>query len=371
MWSSSPFNSQRSVFSTAPRHKQSFGPSPLPSFYGAAEGRRNDQVVAQYASARLVNSVFAHARTQHLPAAQRPIRHPGEARSPYHAADRVVAGSGADDTGTPRMMPRAQIQTALTPPHYTPPTALAARAVGMDDAQVQGLQVRNRLRDDERRRRKIRKQREVMAEHTRRLQAQQEKQEALEREKRRRPAALGPGRHPKQASRLYSVLKRRVQHHDDENMYWGASLAPTSSTSAQKKKNLKVTFCPDEILGKDEEGAWVPHRQTDRAEYEERWFPGPGPDDYRRHKERRYARAKVLLQERVRRVQRNGGYENDYGLQQERIRNEIMIGHEDEDDSERESDQGGEEEEEYGGDRRREEEVVLLGMHGVDSEGAR
>lgn len=379
MWSSNPYSSQRSVFSNAPRHKQSFGPSPLPSFYGAAEGRRNDQVVTQYASARLVNSVFARARTQHLPAHQligRPICHPGEARSPYHAADRVVAGSSADDTGMPRMAPRAQIQTSLAPPSYAPPTALAARAVGMDDARVQGLLVRNRQQDDERRRRKIRKQREVMAEHTRRLREEQERRQEQGREKRRRTAALGPGQHPNSASRLYSVLKRRVQHHDDEAMYWGASLSSTSTTTSAARKNRKVTFLPDETLGQDEEGVPVPHHATDQAEYEERWFPAPTPEDYRCHKARRRERAVALMQERLQRVQRNGGYERDYGLQQERIRRETMVGHE-EDEDEREGEQGEEEweqeeeGEEYGGERRRADEVVLLGMHGVDSEGAR
>ncbi|KAK8102297.1 hypothetical protein PG984_015443 [Apiospora sp. TS-2023a] len=309
MWSSNPFNSQRSVFSAAPRHqnqKQSFGlSSPLPSFYGAAAGRRNDEVVTQYASSYRVKSVFARARTQHLPASQlvgRPICHPGEMRSPYYAADRIVAGNSADDTPLPQMAPRAQIQTSLAPPSYAPPTALAARAVGMDDASVQGFLMRNRLQDDERRRRKIRRQREAMAEQARQAREAAEKREELEKEKRRRPAPLGPGEHPMRASRLRSVLKRRSH---DNDMYWGPS--PSAFTSDSTKKNLNVTFHPDETLGQDEYGEWVPYRETSVADYEERCSPAPSAAHYRDHKAMRHERAAVLMQERLKRIERNGG----------------------------------------------------------------
>ncbi|KAK7972589.1 hypothetical protein PG988_006723 [Apiospora saccharicola] len=308
MWSSNPFNSQRSVFSAAPRHQNhpSFGPSPLPSFYGAAAGRRNDDVVTQYSSSRLVKSVFARARTQHLPASQlvgRPICHPGEMRSPYYAADRIVAGNSADDTPLPKMAPRAQIQTSLTPPSYAPPTALAARTLGMDDASVQSLLVRNRLQDDERRRRKIRKQREAMAEQARRAREAAEKREETEKDKRRRPPPLGPGKHPMGASRLRSVLKRRSH---DNDMYWGPSPSALTSDNSTKK-NRNVTFHPDETLGQDEYGEWVPHRETSVADYEMRCSPAPSAAHYRDHKAMRHERAAVLMQERLKRVELNGG----------------------------------------------------------------
>lgn len=356
----------------------------MPSFYGTAAGRRNDEVVTQFSSARLVNSVFARARTQHLPAAQlvgRPICHPGEARSPYHAADRVVAGSSANDSRTPRVAPRAQIQTSLTPPQYAPPSALAARALGMDDGCVQGLLVRNWLQNDERRRRKIRRQREVMAEQARLLREARTQQEHLEREKRRRPSPLGPGKHPQRAARLRSVLKRRS--HDNDMYYCGPSpsaqiLTPTStatSTSTKKKTHAKVTFRPDETLAQDEEGEWVPHRDTDIAEYEERWSPAPSVALYDSHKRRRHERAVALMEERRRRrVERNRGYERDYWIQQERIRCEIMVGHEGEGEGEDEDESEREEEGAHGedcGEEEEAEEVVLLGIQGVDSEGAR
>ncbi|KAK8070668.1 hypothetical protein PG997_010871 [Apiospora hydei] len=323
MWSSkkqSPYTNQRPVLlptpppthQKKPPHRPAPAPARQPAFFGAAIARQNDAVVTQFSTAR-VGAVFAHARTAHLPASRLvgPLRHPGVPRSPY-VSDRVVEGSSASDSRCdPLVAPRPFVRTALVAPHYALRDARAAGAAGASEGRVRGLLVRDRVRDEERRRRKIRRLREVVEEEARKVREVREREEAEERrvgEQRRKMEEEMREQEREERERPVPVsvlVPAPAQAHTQlpQNPHHGAP------TSKAKTKAKTVRFFPDPSLGMDiATGDPVPYRATDRRQYEARHHSSPqNNSNYLHHRAMRKQRAAALMQERVQRVQRNGG----------------------------------------------------------------
>ncbi|KAK7946349.1 uncharacterized protein PG986_010670 [Apiospora aurea] len=391
MWSSkkqSPYTNQRPVLlptpppthQKKPPHRPAPAPARHPTFFGAAAARQNDAVAHQFATAR-VGAVFAHARSAHLPTSQLvgPLRHPGVPRSPY-VSDRVVEGSSASDSRCdPLVAPRPFVRTALVPPHYALPDAGAAEAVGASEGRVRGLLVRDRVRDEERRRRKIRRLREVVEEEARKVREVRERKEAEERrigEQRRKMEEEMREKEREERechnNTINSRRRRRRRLHSSSksksNRLAKSPFPLPSPTqpkprrsclknphhgapkSKGKTKAKTVRFFPDTSLGMDTAtGDPVPYRATDRRQYEARHHSllQQNSNNYLHHRAMRKQRAAALMQERYQRVQRNGGIERDVEMQQRLMRRSISGG----------EDRGG--------------EVVMLGMTGVDGEGAR
>ncbi|KAK8877562.1 hypothetical protein PGQ11_002508 [Apiospora arundinis] len=369
MWSSSslsPFTTQRKVFSPS-HHHHSHGKQLVlasasastavaaatpdnqrkqqwPAFYGAPASRHNDDVTAQFSTAR-VAAVFAPDRNRHHPEPQPrlpPLPH--AARSPY-MTDRVVAGSSADDTRSAALQPRPRITTALAAPGYAPRTPQAARALKMGERCVDCLLIRDQKRETKR---QFRRKRELQ------LMAMEQQRRVLEEEERQRQKWLE------------EELKRQQQRQQQRIL------------NGEKKS---VSFAPDPVLAVDlETGAplpYAPWRYDDTDSYDDvetstrRWHAYRAsqventdlePDRQARFRawlerdwRQRMQKARYMMEERRRRVQRAGGPERDFWRQQRLYADALRSA----DDAEEEAVGNG------NGD-----EVVMLGMNGVDEDGA-
>ncbi|KAK8023825.1 hypothetical protein PG993_011891 [Apiospora rasikravindrae] len=410
MWSAkkkSPYTNQRPLLPNPPpthpkKHPHRPAPARLPTFYGAATARQNDAIVHQFSTSR-VGAVFVHDRHRHLSPSQLigPPRHPGVPRSPY-MSDRVVEGSSASDSRRdPRVAPRPYVRTALVPPHYAPPDARAAGAVGVGAGRVRGLLVRDWRREGERRRGKLRR----VGEERERMGLEQRRMEEEKRREQRREEELGrygggilqkplpkPQQEPDQQQRQLpqpppqqrqtarrgplppSSTTQPQQQPQQKQPARGGPIPRTLKTQPKPRrsclkqrgvnnnnnnngaprKKKAVRFNPNPSLGTDiETGDPVPHRETDRQLYEARH--AASLQQYLYHRAMRKQRAVVLMQERQLRVQRNGGIERDAEMQQRLMRQSIST----------EEGGGGSSDGRQCGE---EADVVMLGMPGVDGE---
>ncbi|KAK6839987.1 hypothetical protein PG987_005853 [Apiospora arundinis] len=332
MWSSSslsPFTTQRKVFSPS-HHHHSHGKQlalasasastavaaaaapdnqrkqQWPAFYGAPASRHNDDVTAQFSTAR-VAAVFAPDRNRHHPEPQPrlpPLPH--AARSPY-MTDRVVAGSSADDTRSAALQPRPRITTALAAPGYAPRTPQAARALKMGERCVDCLLIRDQKRETKRQFRRKRELQLMAMEQQRRVQEEEERQ---------------------RQKWLEEELKRQQQRQQQRIL------------NGEKKT---VSFAPDPVLSLENTDLEPDRQARFRAWLERDW-------------RQRMQKARYMMEERRRRVQRAGGPERDFWRQQRLYADAL-----------RNADEDAEEEVVGNGNG---DEVVMLGMNGVDEDGA-
>ncbi|KAK8109585.1 hypothetical protein PG999_007722 [Apiospora kogelbergensis] len=208
MFPSSPYNSQRSLFSPPPpprkqRHQRppqspssSSSPSqpePQPplSFHGAVPSRQNDAASSRFSTPAGVASLFATLRLAPHPPASVPVAAP-HARSPY-ATGQLLAGRAADASRTDQAAPRPRLATARARPGYAPLDPRAALGLGVGDA-ARGRRggARRRFAQLQELRARRREERErARAGRMRAWEEQQEEEQRRLREERRRDKVGG------------------------------------------------------------------------------------------------------------------------------------------------------------------------------------